>query len=367
MATKELTMEELKELLTSTVENAIKELGIGQAEVKHKVLPQETVEKEAEFEKLPSEQKMKEFVKAVLVKDFATVKALGGQTDSEGGFLLPTEFRKELIVELEKVGVMRPLVKVIKVNGRAGEQPKVASKPVYKWGTENSAFNESQPAFEQITYAVKRVDVFTAISRELLADTPINLTQTIKELFTEAYAKVEDEAITKGDGSTIPIVGLVNDSSIPEKTLSSNLTYNDIVEAFLSVSEPYRSKGVWLVNSKGMQILYSLKDKDDRPLLTVPAQGGNLLLFGRPVVENPQIPVYQIDTNGDGTPDTDATYILFGDYKNAYLFDRGEFGIEATTEGGNAFVNHQVLIKAWNRIDFKVAIGNAMVRLKDVR
>jgi HK97 family phage major capsid protein len=369
MAVKELTMEELKELFASTIESKLKELGLDKVDIKHGMIPQETKAQEEEFEKLSKEERFRVFLKSVIEKDFKVVKALGGTTDSEGGYLIPTEFRKEIIESLITVGVMRPRVRVIKVAERTGNIPTLTNRPNYSWGTENSAFSESEPAFGQIAYAVKRLDVFSAISRELLADSMIDLTSMIKELFVESYAKAEDEAMSEGDGTTIPVVGVGKDASIAELALTDALTYDDLVDAFWSLKEGYRKSAIFMTSPLGVQVLRKLKDANGNPILVPATQGGAPTIFGRPVIENPYLEDTLVDP--DKTPNSGDEYytakIILGDFKYAYLFDRGEFGIEATKEGGNAFLNHQILIKSWNRIDFKVVLGEAFVRVTGVK
>ena len=364
---KELTKKEFTELLVESIAGALKELGIGQAEIKTGMIPQPTKEDEDKFAKLSNSERFKEFLRGVVFNDKALVKALGGNVDADGGYLLPTEFRAEVVEQLEKVGVMRPLVRVIKVKTRSGEMPKIASKPVVSWATENEDIAESEPTFGQIVYSLKRMAVFSAISRDLLADTPIDLTALLKELFAEAIARAEDDAMTNGDGSTIPIVGILKDTNVGVADIGTDgLKYDDLVEAFYSIPAPYRGRAVFMTNGKGLEVLRKIKDDNGNPILMPPTQGGTPTVFGRPVVENPQINTYDIDTNNDGTADTTATDIVIADFKNAYLFDSNEFGIEATKEGGDAFRKHQVWIKTWNRIDFKVAIPEAFRIIKNV-
>jgi len=369
MATRELSMKELAELIASTVEAKIKELGLDKIDVKHGMIPQETKEDENKFKSLTPEQRLKAFLKAVIDKDITIVKDLGGSVDSAGGYLLPTEFRKEIVKGLMTVGIMRPRVRVVGITERTGEFPSLTGRPNYSWGTENSQFSNSEPTFGQITYAVKRLDVFSAISRELLADSPIDLTSLIRELFVESYAKAEDEAMSEGDGTNIPVVGVGKDASITENVLTSALTYDNLVDAFWSLKEGYRKNAIWMTSPLGIQVLRKLKDSTGQPLLIPPTQGGTPTIFGRPVVENPYFEDTLVDP--DGTPNSGDEYytakIVLGDFKYAYLFDRKEFGIEATKEGGDAFLKHQVLVKSWNRIDFKVVLGEAFVRILGVK
>ena len=362
----ELTMEQLKGLISEAIKEEAKELNIGQAERKNGIVPQKTIEQENELAKKPLAERMKMFIKGAINKNDTVMKALGGGTGAEGGYLLPTDFRKQLIETLQLVGVMRPLVDVIPVGLRTGTVPTVGGKPKYAWDGENTSFTENDPNFGQLAYAVKRLDTYVPISQELIADTPIDVVGTLKKLFAEAYAYAEDEAMTVGDGTTIPVTGILNDTSITTADGNKAITYDMLVDAFYGLKAPYRKQAVFMTNSFGISVLRKLKDNYGRPLLLNPSTGGNPTIFGKPVIENPQFPIVEIDTNADSTPDTNTASLVIGAFKMAKYFDRGEFAVKATDVGGDAFVKNQILVKSWNRVDFKIAIGEAFVKIPNV-
>jgi HK97 family phage major capsid protein len=366
MMSKELTMKELVELITESVKGVMKEMGIGQAEIKAGVIPQETKEQEDKFEKMTPAEKFQTFVKSVVLKDDVVVKALGGTTGPEGGYLIPTEFKKKLVETIEKVGIIRPLATVMPVKERTGTIPALTGKPNFSWDAENTPFTESDPVFSQIAYSLHRLDVFVAVSKELLSDTPLNLEKILKKLFAESYAKAEDIAFSEGDGSSVPVVGL-GKVNLGANTivLDSQLTYDILVDAIQTLKQPYREKAVIMTSPRGVAVLRKLKDSTGRPLLDTVTSVNMPSVMGMKLVENPYLEDTLVDP--DGSPDSGDEYytskIIIGDMSYAYIFDRGEFGIEATAEG-EAFRYNQVWFKAYNRIDFKVVVPEAFVRIE---
>ena len=372
MAETKLNMEQFAELIGTVVEEKFKSLGLDKIDLKHGIIPtQEEVEGKTELKDLSPAERFKVFMKGVIDNDIAMVKDLGGNVDSAGGFTIPTEFHKEIIKGLDEASVVRPLIRVVPINERTGEYPTLTGKPNYSWQSnyDNTAFTQGEPTFGQITYAIKRLDVYSAVSRELLADSAFNLEALIRELFAEAYAGAIDEALTVGDGTTIPIVGFQKDSNVTEMALSSAITYDDIVTAYVSLKKPYRSRAVWMTSSLGIEILRKIKDNNGLPILTKANSGAELTVMGRPVIENAKMEDTLVDP--DGTAGSGDEYytadLVFGDFKYMYMWTRNEFGIEATKEGGDAFLKNQLLIKSWDRMDAKIVLHEPFVKVTGLK
>lgn len=349
-----------KEALKDTIKEVLREAVKEAPEAFKPFVEGKAKEGEGEgVESLPKEERFKKFIHAVLAKDEALVKDLGGNVDAEGGYLIPTEFRAELIKGLETVGVMRKVVRVVPVGNRTGDVPKLTSRPAYAFGTENQDFTQSSMQFGQVTWSLKRLEVFIPVSRELISDSAINIYRLITDEFTHAYAKAEDDIMSNGSGS---VKGVLNDTNVPETDVGTNgLSYNSLVEVFYSLEPAYRENAVWMVSNHAMKVLMELKDNQDRPLIMNPVTGQPPTLFGKPIVENPR---FQDTTDANG--DT-VGWIVVGDFKSAcYLFDIGEFAIDSTAEG-EAFRKHQVWFKSWNRIDFKIALPEGLRRIKNVK
>ena len=69
------------------------------------------------------------FYRALLEKDVVSIKALSEGTDSEGGYLVPEEFRAEVIQELLEYSVMRNLARVFPMGTDTLDIPTLSARP----------------------------------------------------------------------------------------------------------------------------------------------------------------------------------------------------------------------------------------------
>ena len=98
------------------------------------------------------------------------LNALQVGTDSEGGYLVPDEFDRNLIEALEEENVMRRIAHVIRTNSGDRKIPVVASRGTASWVDEEAAIPESDNTFGQKTLSAYKLASMTKVSEELLQD-----------------------------------------------------------------------------------------------------------------------------------------------------------------------------------------------------
>jgi len=354
-----LTPEQFTEMIAAQIEKTVKELGLDRTDKKFGVMPTEDDPAGDAFKGLKPEEKVQKFFKALVFKDGATIKALGEGVDAAGGYLVPEEFKAMLIEALPDYTVMRPIVTVMPVSTLSGHIPTLTGKPGAEWGTENSAMNEQSAQFGEVLYTLNRLQSLIPMSRELVADANIDLVQLLTRLFAEAFAAEEDRAMTAGTGTGQP-KGFTTEPIDSAAISGSALAYGDVAGLLSLLKTQYRRRAVFMTSPKGMQLLRQLVDGNGRPLLFTPADSDVSTLFGKPVIENVNI-AENLGTN------TNETEIYFGDFKYYYLFDRGEYSVESTMDGYGAFEKHQVVLKAFNRLDGKLGLTESIVKLTGVK
>lgn len=354
-----LTPEQLTDLVAAQIEKAVKDLGLDKIDKKFGVMPNEEDPNGDEFKDLKPAEKVQKFFKALVFKDTATIKALGEGTDSAGGYLVPEEFKAMLIEALPDYTVMRPVVTVMPVSTLTGHIPTLTGKPGAEWGTENTAMNEQTAQFGEVLYTLNRLQSLIPMSRELVADANIDMVQLLTRLFAEAFAAEEDRAMTAGTGTGQP-KGFTTETISSTTIAGASLAYVDVAGLLSLLKTQYRRRAVFMTSPKGMQLLRQLVDGNGRPLLFTPADSDVSTLFGKPVIENVNI-AENLGANSD------ETEIYFGDFKYYYLFDRGEYSVESTMDGYGAFEKHQVVLKAFNRLDGKLGLTEGLVKLTGVK
>lgn len=318
--------------------------------------------------KIDKYQKTMKFFQAQLDGDLATVKALSsGSEGGNGEYLLPIEFMNDVIDRILKDPVaLRGLCTSIPVNARSGWFPVGKTGVVTDWEGNDTPFTETQASFDQLNYQVNRLAGFTAISRDLMADTPVNLYNFLTDQYARAFIKAENKAIIGGSGTAQPTGIRINSDVISIGATGtediSKLSPDDIVGLPYGIDVTYRDGGVYVMNSKVVRLCRLMKDGQGRYLFVDGdiTKGTPATFNGYRVVELSNVFPENL---GAGTNETE---IIFGNMNNYYIFDRKEMGSEINTQSDTAFKNHQALIKMWERLDGNVAIPKAFVRLTGI-
>lgn len=302
---------------------------------------------------------------------------LGISSGAGGGYLVPQEFRQEVMIYLSKMPIMRNLVQVIPMGGQI-RVPAVTQKPTLSWPGENAPATGTQPSFGEIVLNSNLGLALVPMSRQLFEHAGVDIVQLITRLFAEAVGLGEDVVITNGNGSNQPTgfrigtdaasnaVSAVPLIGVTTANPSGGLCGDDIINLYYSVPSQYRAnpKSAWVMNDSIIGKVRGLKDQYGRYLW---ADGGGFesapaRILGRPVLEQSNIP-----TNlGSGSP-ANQSEIWFGDWFFYYFGDSEKMAVEATTEGGDAFKLHQLWIKTFEEIDGKLGWADAFRYLTGVK
>lgn len=354
----QMTVEQFEEYSRELLKNAFDEMGLTKVDRKHLAAPGMT---DNDVDSLTPKQKVAKMIKHMVDGDMVAAKALSEGTDSAGGFLTPPGFRAEVVKALEKPGMIRNLVRVIPVGTDGGNIPTLSGNVTVQWGSENTTITPSDPTFGTLAWSINRLDGLNESSRELFADSAINLADFITMLFVEAFAREDRNVFITGSGTGQP-EGLQNASGLTAYAQAgANLAGDDIVNIYHALPSQYRARGVWFIHDDILELVSKLKDNDGRYLVANSLREGEpMTLKGRPVIENEFIPT---DLGGGN----DESLIFFCDPMWFYLFDREQMGVESTTVGGDAFKKHQVHTKVFQRLDGKVALGEAFVKATGIK
>jgi HK97 family phage major capsid protein len=366
-----MTMEQLKEFVASLITEKIEALGLTKVDRRFAVYPTQDQMMGRQGLTPESAEKIVRFFKGLMHPDarYSEVPGVGGPlwrdlsvvSPTGGGYLVPTEFRAEVIVELAKLPVMRNIVRVFPIGAKM-DVPAVTTKPGMTWPGENTVAGSTQPAFGTIPLTAKLGLAEVPMSRALFANAGVNIVALLTTLFAEAFAAGEDAVIVNGTGSGQP-TGFRTESVTAVVQAGANLAGDDLINLYHALPSQYRRNGTWLVPDTVTAKIRKLKESTTGNYLWVPGLAGAPgMILGRPVVEQNDIP-----TNlGSGSPATESE-IWFGDWQFYYLGENETMGVETTTEGGDAWSKHQVRVKAFEEIDGKLAVTNAVRKLTGVK
>jgi len=297
-----------------------------------------------EGKELSKEEKIVKFFVAVAKKDETQIKALAEGTDADGGYLVPTEFRAEVVRDLNKrPTAIRSRARVFPMSRDTLELPKVTSEVQVFWGTENQSMSTTTAQFGNVQLTAHRLNAILRTSRELVNDASVSVVNLIVEMFADAVATAENTAFLTGNGSGKP-KGV---TAYTLKTVSGALGVSLINSMYWRLPQVYRANAVWVMNSADIETLTGVKDTTGRPIIQEATEGGLPTIKGRPVLEINQLT---------------AGTIVFGDWRHYFVGDRERMSVETSTEEGNSFARHQIAIKVVERLDGKLALTNAFVK-----
>jgi len=257
------------------------------------------------------------------------LKVLGEGIGDQGGFLVPEEFRAELLRFTLEASVIRPRARVIPMSGLTLRIPSIRdtshASTVYGgvsgyWIPESGTITQSEPTFSQVTLTSKKLIGGTRISNELLRDSAIALEPLIGGLFSEAIAYFEDDAFINGIGGGQPL-GILNADalvSVAKETGQSaaTLTVENVVKMYSRMYPRSIGTSVWVMHPDVQPQLFtmSLSVGTGGAPMYFPAggMGGSPVptLMGRPVILSEK--AQSLGTAGDIYL-LDLSYYLIGD------------------------------------------------------
>ena len=280
--------------------------------------------------------------------DAVEIRALQVGTDSEGGYLVPTEFEKTLIQALNDQNIMRGLATVI-TSASDRQIPVVSSHGAAYWTAEEAAFTEGDDAFAQITLSAYKAATIIKVSEELLQDSAFNLDQYIANEFGRRIGALEEAAYVNGDGSGKP-TGVIGGGTVGVTAASASaITSDELIDLFHALSRPYRARATWLMADSTAKVIRKLKDSDNQYLWQPGLQAGQPdRLLGRPVAISDSVPAIAAS----------AKVIAFGDYSYYWIADRGGRVFQRLNELYAA--NGQVGFRAFERTDGKLTLSTAV-------
>ena len=241
--------------------------------------------------------------------------ALSTGTDSEGGYLVPTDFASQLIEEMKAFGNMREVADVQQTtSGAPIEWPTVDDT-----GEEGEILGENTETKDQDpSFGVKTVGAFKysskgiAVPFELLQDSGIDLEKHIRNLLAKRLAKITNRHFTLGTGSNQPQGIITGATKGIDAATATGITYDDLLNLEHSVDLDYRTGARWMFSDMGVKTIKSLKDSEGRPLW-VP---------GISVKEPDTILGYQYTVNQFmDAPATGKKSVLFGQLSNYLIRD----------------------------------------------
>ncbi len=282
----------------------------------------------------------------------SVMNALEIGTDSEGGYLVPDEFERTLVEELEEENVFRTLAKIIQTSSGDRKIPVVASKGSASWIDEEGAFTESDDSFSQVSIGAYKLGTMIKVSEELLNDSVFDLESYISKEFARRIGAKEEDAFFTGDGSGKPlgILATTGGAEVGVTAASTTaITADELIDLFYSLKSPYRKNAVWVLNDSSIKAIRKLKDSNGQYLWQPSLVAGTPdTILGRPVKTSAYMPAIAAS----------AKTIAFGDFNYYWIADRQSRSFKRLNELYAA--SGQVGFLGSQRVDGKLILTEAI-------
>lgn len=293
--------------------------------------------------------------------------------DELGGYLVPEDFRNEIIQRLPAESIMRPLCRVVQTSRDKVSFPKITGgSSQYRSAVRVTWVDETPTAgtaATSYTVGMESIPVHTGmaetyISRNHVEDAAFNIVGWLAEEFTLARAEDEDYQFIRGDGNGKPQGILAGAQTLSTTDISSTdsgsnsglNTGDEIIDMEFALDAQYRKNARWLAAKAFHRDVRTLKTGDGEYIWERDYQTGTPpQLLGYPIVESENVPAHTTQDNYGA---------LFGDFYRAYwIVDRVGMIVERYLTGSEARIN-QVLYIARFRLGGQCVAGWAIEALK---
>ena len=303
------------------------------------------------------------------------LKAVSGMSegvDADGGFLVPPEFRAEL---------MRNTYEAAQVLGRCRRLPMTSTSVGIPYIAESSRANGSRsggvrvyrtaeaadktgshPKFGKVDLKLNKMTALVYATDELLSDSVITMDTLINTLVSEEFAFVIDDEIIEGTGAG-QCLGILNAAAIINVAieggqLADTIVSENIVNMWARLYARGRGNAVWYINQDiEPQLQQMTLGAGATPLVCYMPPGGlsgapYATLMGRPVIA-----IEQASTLGDRGD------IILADMSQ-YLFGEKTSGMEVATSIHYRFINDETTFRFVMRNDGQPWWASALTPFK---
>ena len=286
--------------------------------------------------------------------------------DSLGGFLVPEEYRAELLQLSLEEAVVRPHAFVLPVRRESVKIPRIVDTShassvfggvVGTWTAEAADMAEKNMTFGQVQLMIKNLTGFTYCSDDLLADSAITMDPLIKRMFSEAIKFFEDDAYIAGTGAAQPL-GIRNAPCLvsQSRNATSHFQIEDVANMLARLLPSSYSRAVWLVSPAVIPEIIWMENasagtgghcvyiSQEQGITKSPFP---ITIMGRPVYVTEKVPTL-------GT----ANDVMLVDFSYYLIADRENLTIETSRE--YRFLNNETTYRFILRVDGQPWLQSAL-------
>ena len=267
--------------------------------------------------------------------------------DTDGGYLVPEEYDRQIVTTLSKENIMRQLGTVITTSS-THKIPIGVTSPAASWIEEGGSIQFSDATFSQKYLEAHKLAVAIKVTEELLYDSAYDIQSYINTEFGGAIANAEEDAFLNGDGNGKPLGLFAASGGGTVAATVAKLTSDDILNLEYALKRPYRRGSTFIINDDLMSVIRKFKDANGQYLWQPSLRDG----------EPDRLNGYAVKTSAYAPKDA----IAFGAMKYYRIGDRGSRSFRLLTElfAGEGMAGYV----AKERVDGKLVLPEAVQIIK---
>ena len=322
---------------------------------------------------IAASQEMQDWAKdfASYLKTGLVSKFMSETVDTEGGYLVPEEFRNIMIMYDAEDTLVWSKATVWPMAGEKIQFPKLQQNPdvqdagfdhfagvTFEWTEEGGEKPETEPTFGMVEMIVHELAGYTEITNTLLDDSVINLINYLTRLFRSAWYYYTDKAFIQGTGGKQPL-GIINDPSIlgVYRQTADTLEVQDCLNMEARMPSTFDTNAVWFITKQGRAALRGQTVSSSSKELVLQemygdlSKGYDMTILGKPAfLADGKIPA--LGSTGD---------LILGSWSWYYVGFRQDFSMDSSRHF--KFRNNRTALRCSGRIDGQAAIPQAFVAL----
>lgn len=261
-------------------------------------------------------------------------------TNNLGGYLVPTDFQRELALHAVQAGTFRRTRAnvIVTSTGEGLQVPKTTAHGSASWVAEGSASSAADETFGQVTLNAYTARRLVKVSVELVEDNAVNLLTYLGKAIGQAIGLLQNDAylngLGSGSGQPTGLLTLTSAGKTGAAGQTTSIIADDIFDLFYSVGPQYRTNAEWMTADSSVKVIRKLKDSTNNYIwsptsgvASVLANGAPDSLLGKPFWSDPNMP----------TMAANAKSVLFGDMSAYTIRDVGQTGPDASERPIGAF------------------------------
>ncbi len=274
--------------------------------------------------------------------------ALQVGTNSEGGYLVPTEYETTLTMKKELYNEIRSVATTMRTASDLNI-PVETDEGTATWTAEEAAYTESDTVFAQVVLNAHKLGRIIKISEELMQDAFFDMPGYIADAFGRSFGLAEEAAFIAGDGSGKPTGIIPSATAGVTAAGAAAITADEVIDLYHALKRVYRAQARWLTSDAVIKLIRKLKDSNGQYIWQPGLQADEPdRILARPVIVSDYVPA----------PTTGLRSLAFGDMSYYRIVDRIGTAMQRLDELYAA--NGQVGFRMRSRTDGKLTLAEAV-------